>query len=89
MSELLELCVFDEGAGGFSVAPRACAVLTREQARELKRRSDCHDGLSDCHDDLVAACKLGLELAKMLNHPHEHHIEAALAKADKVKNDKQ
>ena len=30
--------------------------------------------------DLLEACLMGLELAKMLNHPNEHHIEAAIAK---------
>ncbi len=30
---------------------------------------------------LLEACKMGLKLAQMLNHPDEYHIEAALAKA--------
>lgn len=45
MSELPELDIYDEGAGGFSVAPKGVALLTREQAGELKHRSDCHDEL--------------------------------------------
>lgn len=33
------------------------------------------------HDDLLAACELGLKIAQMINHPDEHHIQAAIAKA--------
>ncbi len=36
-------------------------------------------------DALLAACKLGLELAQKLNHPHEYHIEQAIAKAKEQK----
>lgn len=36
----------------------------------------------NCHEALVEAGKMGLELAQMLNHPNEHHIQAALAKAE-------
>ena len=32
-------------------------------------------------DVLLKACEKGLELAKMLNHPDEFHIQAAIAKA--------
>ena len=45
MSELPELAIYNEGSGGFSVLPKAVAKLTRGQAKEIKHRVDCHDGL--------------------------------------------
>ena len=33
-------------------------------------------------DKLLEACKMGLKLAQMLNHPDEHHIEHAIAEAE-------
>jgi hypothetical protein len=33
------------------------------------------------HNELVEACKLGLKLAQMLNHPDEYHINQAIINA--------
>ena len=32
--------------------------------------------------ELLAACKMGLKLARMTNYPDEYHIEQAIAKAE-------
>lgn len=38
---------------------------------------------ADSQEALVKACKKGLKLAQMLNHPDEYHIEAAITAGEK------
>jgi len=61
--------------------------------RGCKERTDSYDTIGGCcmlcaekrlqqQDKLLEACKMGLKLAQMLNHPDEHHIEHAIAEAE-------
>ena len=55
-----------------------CEMKSNVPTEQIK--SNAH--LIAAAPELLAACKMGLKLARMTNHPDEYHIEQAIAKAE-------
>ncbi len=56
-------------------------VIATFDRKDFPEWNEAYAQLMAAAPELLEACKLGLKLAQMLNHPDEHHIEQAIAKA--------